>query len=648
MSAPGRSGLHWLPDPVDWRARLAAISSKPLDDGNWDRLAALARQNLDLVQTIQLDRLNELLSSKGGPERRAGGSLRLAILGSSTTTHLLPGIRVAALRRGLRVETYEPDFGQYRQALADEASELWAFAPDFVLLALDAHHIVRGLDIAAGREEADAVLGDAIDELTGMCRTIGNRITCRIIVQTALPVFPTRLGNNEHRLPGSPRQAVADWNNRLRDLAEEEGFDLLATDARAAEDGLHGWHDPVLWNKAKQEISPLAAPIYGDLVARLLAARHGRSSKCLVLDLDNTLWGGVIGDDGLDGIVLGPGSAMGEAFQAMQGYARDLGRRGVILAVCSKNDEAVAVAAFERHPEMVLRMGDIAAFSANWEDKATNIRAIADELNIGLDSIVFVDDNPVERDFVRSRLPMVSVPEIPSDPTLIPFCLSDAGYFEGVVLTEEDRRKTTQYQANRARAQSASTATDMAGYLRDLDMKLAWAPFDKVNLPRVVQLINKTNQFNLTTLRRSEQDVARYAEDRACLGLHFRLADKFGDNGIISVVMARESEDDEFVIENWLMSCRVLGRGVERAVLDVLVGEVRSRGLRTLVGRYVPTEKNGMVRDHYSRLGFAPRPDSGSDATTWRLDVTSYEQKSIPIEIIGRKAEWASEQFTMA
>lgn len=648
MSAPGRLGLHWLPEPADWRARLAVISNEPLDDGNWDRLAALARQNLDLVQTIQLDRLIQALSSKGGRERGAGGLLRLAILGSSTTTHLLPGIRVAALRRNLHVETYEPDFGQYRQALAEETSELWRFAPDFVLLTLDAHHIVRGLDIAAVRDGAAALLGGVIADLGGICRTIAKRSSCRIIVQTALPVFPALLGNNEHRLPGSPRQAIADWNNRLRDLAEEEGFDLLATDARAAEDGLHCWHDPVLWNKAKQEISPLAAPMYGELVARLLAARHGRSSKCIVLDLDNTLWGGVIGDDGLDGIVLGPGSAMGEAFQAMQGYARDLGRRGVILAVCSKNDEAIAVAAFERHPEMVLRMSDLAAFSANWEDKATNIRAIADELKIGLDSIVFVDDNPVERDFVRSRLPMVSVPEIPSDPALVPRCLSDAGYFESVVVTEEDRRKTAQYQANRARAQSASTATDMEGYLRDLDMKLVWAPFDNVNLPRVVQLINKTNQFNLTTRRCSEQDVARYAEDRACLGLHFRLADKFGDNGIISVVMGSESADGDLVIENWLMSCRVLGRGVERAVLDVLVGEARSRGFRTILGRYLPTAKNGMVRDHYSRLGFAPRPDIGSEATSWCLDVTSYEQRSVPIEIIGRRREWTNAPFTMA
>jgi FkbH-like protein len=644
MSAQARTGLYWLPEPSDWRGSLAAVGSGPLDDDAWDGLAALARQNLDLVQTIQLDRLTQGLSREG----LAGRPVRLALLGSSTTTHLLPGIRVAALRRKLCLETYEPAFGQYRQELADDTSKLRTFAPDFVLLAFDACHVVRGLDIGAGREEADTHLGNALHDLTDFCRAIGDRASCRIIVQTALPVFPARLGNNEHRLPGSPRQAIADWNHRLRDLAEKEGFDLLATDARAAEDGLQSWHDPVLWNKAKQEISPLAAPVYGELVARLLAARLGRSSKCLVLDLDNTLWGGVIGDDGLEGIVLGPGSAMGEAFRAMQDYARDLGRQGIILAVCSKNDAATATAAFERHPEMALRMGDIAAFRANWDDKATNIRSIADELGIGLDSIVFVDDNPVERDFVRSRLPMVSVPEIPCDPALVPRALSDAGYFEGVVVTEEDRHRTEQYQANRARSRSASTATDMEGYLRDLDMKLVWAPFDKVNLQRVVQLINKTNQFNLTTLRCSEQDVVRFEEDRACLGLYFRLADRFGDNGIISVVMARESEDDEFVIENWLMSCRVLGRGVERAVLDVLVGEARLRALRTLVGRYVPTDRNGMVRDHYARLGFASRPTRHGEATDWSLDAGAYEPRAIPIEIIGRKPEWTSAQFTMA
>lgn len=648
MISRSRSGLHWLPDPPNWRKRFDEINSDPLAVDAWDRLAALARENLDLVQTIQLDRLVQALARSGRRERRSDGSLRLAVLGSSTTTHLLPGIRMAALRRGLYLETYEPDFGQYRQAVADETSDFWAFAPDFVLLAFDAHHVVRGLDIDAGREEADTLLGNAIHDLRVLCRALADRMSCRIIVQTALPIFPARLGNNEHRLPGSPQQAILGWNTRLRDIVEEEGCDLLATDTCAAEDGLHCWHDPVLWNKAKQEISPLAAPIYGELVARLLAARHGRSSKCLVLDLDNTLWGGVIGDDGLDGIVLGPGSALGEAFQSMQGYARDLGRRGVILAVCSKNDEAIATTAFEQHPEMVLRMNDIAVFCANWDDKAANIRAIAEELNIGLDSIVFVDDNPVERDFVRSRLPMVSVPEIPSDPALIPRCLSDAGYFEGVVVTDEDRRKTEQYQANRARSRSASATTDMETYLRDLEMKLVWAPFDKVNLQRVVQLINKTNQFNLTTLRCSEQDVARFGEDRACLGLHFRLIDRFGDNGIIAVMMGREDKPGDLVIENWLMSCRVLGRGVERAVLEVLVGEARSRGLLTLVGRYVPTEKNGMVRDHYQKLGFVLRADRRMEATTWHLDLPSYDPEPIPIEIVGRKPQWTSEQFTMA
>ena len=276
-----------------------------------------------------------------------------------------------------------------------------------------------------------------------------------------LPVHPAFLGNNEHRLPGSRLAFIARLNHELRLLADEDGVDVLAVDAPAAVDGLKAWHDPALWHRAKQEISPATAPIYGELVARLLAAEQGRSSKCLVLDLDNTLWGGVIGDDGLAGLVLGQGSALGEAFVDFQDYARELSRRGVILAVCSKNDEANALEPFDHHPEMVLKRTDIASFVANWHDKASNIRAIAEELNIGLDSLVFVDDNPFERSLVRRELPMVAVPEVGDDPATFAQTLADAGYFETVTVTEEDRVRTEQYQGNRRREQLKASTTDL-------------------------------------------------------------------------------------------------------------------------------------------------------------------------------------------
>jgi FkbH-like protein len=412
------------------------------------------------------------------------------------------------------------------------------------------------------------------------------------------------LGGNEHRLPGSKAAFIARLGAALRPMADAAGVDLLALDERAARDGLTAWHDAGLWHRAKQEISPTAAPMYGDLVGRIIAARLGRSFKCLVLDLDNTLWGGVIGDDGLEGIVLGQGSAMGEAFVAFQDYCRELSRRGVILAVCSKNDAANALEAFDKHPEMVLRRGDIACFVANWSDKASNLRAIAEQLNIGLDSLVFVDDNPFERSLVRQELPMVAVPEIGDDPVSYAQTIADAGYFEALAITEEDRERSGQYQGNLMRESLRSTATDLPSYLRGLEMRLAWRGFDAVGLSRIVQLINKTNQFNLTTRRTTEDDVLGVMRDSRAFGLQLRLIDRFGDNGIIAIVIGRMRDGDDLVIDTWLMSCRVLGRQVEPTTLNLVAAQARRLGARRLVGEYVPTKKNAMVRDHYERLGF--------------------------------------------
>jgi FkbH-like protein len=411
-------------------------------------------------------------------------------------------------------------------------------------------------------------------------------------------------------------------------MAEEAGIHLLALDTAAARDGLAAWHDPALWHRSKQEITPAAAPAFGELAARLLAAAQGRSAKCLVLDLDNTIWGGVVGDDGLAGIALGQGSALGEGFLAVQAYAKALAARGIILAVCSKNDEANAWEPFDKHPEMLLRRADIASFKANWQDKAANLRAIAAELNIGLDSLVFLDDNPFERNQVRAELPQVAVPEVPDDPALVPAVLADAGYFESLAITAEDRERAAQYQANRARESFAATASDMPAYLRSLEMRLHWRRFDPVDLTRTTQLINKTNQFNLTTRRYSEAEVQAVITDPAALGLTFRLTDRFGDNGIIGIIVAHLQPDGDAVIDTWLMSCRVLGRGVEVTMLNILAAQAAALGAARLIGDYRPTAKNAMVRDHYEKLGFSPlsrEPDGASRATLSLRDYTPLE-----------------------
>ncbi len=630
--------LHWLPPIRDWPARIAEIERIEAPQGGWDKLVRLAGARLDFLRTGRLDRSLTRLFGEAPPPGLQTRPVRLALLGSSTTTHLGAAIRVAALRRGLWVKVFETDYGQYRQALADPASELHAFQPTAVLLALDAYHLLGGADAAMDAEQARAEVEGTTGSLRALWRSARDAFRCQVLQQTVLPVFPDLLGQNEHHLPGSPAAMTARLNASLREAAREDGVDLLAIDARAAQDGLAAWHDPALWSRAKQEVGPGAAPMYGDLVARLLAAAQGRSAKCLVLDLDNTLWGGVIGDDGLEGIVIGQGSALGEAFAGFQAYAAALARRGVILAVCSKNDEANALAPFEEHPEMVLRRADVSAFVANWSDKATNLREIAGRLNIGLDALVFVDDNPFERELVRRELPMVAAPELPDDPVLFARRLSDAGYFESLSITAEDRARTDQYQANSRREALQAQATDLPAYLRSLDMTLSWRPFDRIGLQRVTQLINKTNQFNLTTRRYTEDEVLAVMADPRALGLQFRLSDRFGDNGVIAVVIGRLAHD-ALVLDTWLMSCRVLGRQVEEATLAVVVAEAARLGAGWLEGRYRRSEKNAMVADHYGKLGFAPHTagaDAGSDAdreTVHRLELAHHRSADLPMII---------------
>ncbi|MDE1146490.1 MAG: HAD-IIIC family phosphatase [Azospirillaceae bacterium] len=593
--------MSWLPEVDGWRSALKDFAKTP--DAAWVQAVTLANARLGFSQTNALDEMVVRRWGETVPDGITGKPVRLAILGSATLTHLKPGIRIGGLRRGLHVSVYENDYGQYRQELEDEGSALYAFRPTVVLFALDAVTLTSSLRIGQTAAEARGTLDATLEEVRHCWRLARRAFGGLVIQQACLPVFPALLGNNEHRLPGSRAWGVTYLNDRLRAIADEEGVDILAVDAQAAEHGLGAWHGEGLWHRSKQEVALTAAPLYGDLVARLMAAKQGRSFKCLALDLDNTLWGGVIGDDGLEGITLGQGSALGEAYVAFQAYARDLSRRGVILAVCSKNDDKNAREPFERHPDMILHLPDIACFVANWTDKATNLRHIAKELNIGIDSIVFVDDNPFERNLVRQELPMVAVPEVSDDPTFFPKILAAAGYFEGLAVTEDDLARTTQYAGNQLRDSFRTQATDMASYLAGLEMRLVSRDFDRIGLQRIVQLINKTNQFNLTTRRYTDAQVQGVMEDGAAVGLQLRLTDRFGDNGIIGIIIGR-LEGNDFVIDTWLMSCRVLGRQVEVTTLNLVAERARALGARRLVGQYIATDKNGMVREHYRNLGF--------------------------------------------
>ena len=636
------SDLDWLPELADWQ--------KTLDKAKWLGLVEalelyrrLANSRMDFARTVKLDRAVQKSVESGGGRADGWTSVRLALLGSSTLTHLVPGIRVAGLRRGLLIEVYEGAYGTYRQELADAGSGLHAFRPTVVLLALDARHVV-GM----------GSVGDGIAALRACWRLAREAFACAVVQQAVMPVFAPLLGNQEHRLAGSPALMVDQINAGLRAAADEGGALVLALDAFAREEGIRRWYEAGLWHRAKQEVHPAMSPVYGEQVARVVGALVGQSRKCLVLDLDNTLWGGVIGDDGLEGIELGQGSAAGEAYVEFQRYAKGLMERGVVLAVCSKNDEANALLPFEQHTEMVLRRGDIACFVANWEDKATNLRRIARELNLGLDALVFVDDNPAERGLVRRELPMVAVAEMPEDPAEFVRVLAGAGYFEGVGVTAEDRERAAQYAANarreagRVAAESGAGAgtTDLQSYLAGLRMELVGRPFDAAGRGRIVQLINKTNQFNLTTRRVGEAEIERAMARADVLAPQFRLKDIYGDNGMIGVVMGEpasaerlaaagfagvEVRAEDLYVDTWLMSCRVLGRQVEDAMMNVVVAQARARGVRRIFGHYIPTAKNAMVREHYARMGFALVETAADGATLWVMDVAEYRERATQI-----------------
>ncbi len=621
--------MNWLPNPSDFRGDLRRAVEAP------DRLAglaALARCKLSLVETIQVDRA---LGQVPAHQDLGFSPVRLAILASSTVEHLAPAIRVAGLRRNLLIESYIGPYGQYRQLLLDGASPLHQFAPQIVLMSLTARELVASVPLTATAAEADAAIDRSIDELRALWRKVRDTLNASPIQQTFLNFSEPVFGSYDRLVPSAPAELIARLNARLAQAAVADSV-LLLDIARASDrDGRDAWFDITRWLQGKMEIAPHAAPAYGELVARIIAAQRGLSKKCLVLDLDNTLWGGVVGDEGLEGIVLGEGSALGEAYLALQRYAKNLKERGVILAVCSRNDPVTAEVVFRDHPEMLLKRSDIAAFVANWNDKALNLKQIAEQLNIGIDSLVFVDDNPAERARIRASLPMVDVPELPADAAQYVGCLASAGYFEAVAFTADDRRRGVQYAANASRQSFFESSQSLDDFLRGLEMTLATGPIRTVDRERVAQLINKTNQFNPTTRRHSLQDVARLCASEQCLTLQFRLVDRFADNGLVSAAILRPATEaaDVLEIDTWVMSCRVFGRQLELEAMNIIVEAARRRGVRTLRADYIPTTKNGVVRDLYPTLGFVSAEEATPTAgvTRWLLDLSRYVSRSTHI-----------------
>jgi FkbH-like protein len=626
MSVPPRSPtMNWLPLTPDFRGDLRAALETAKPTERLEKLASLAAYRLGFLETIQLDRAFGQLALKQAP---GFSPIRLAVLGSSTVDHLAPAIRVAGLRRKLLIDVHSGAYGQYRQDVLNTNSSLRQFAPQSILFSLSSREVIASVPLTANLEEVDGIVARFISELQSLWRKAREIHNATIIQQTFIDVTETLFGNYDRLVPGAPTRVVARLNDRLCEAAAQDSVLILDVARVSERDGIDAWFDTGRWLQGKLEIAPQAAPLYGDLVARILAAQRGLSKKCLVLDLDNTLWGGVIGDDGLEGIVLGEGTAAGESHLALQRYAKQLKERGVILAVCSKNDLATAEAAFREHPEMLLRRSDIAAFLANWDDKAENLKTIATRLNIGIDSLVFVDDNPVERARIRESLPAVAVPEMPDDAAHYVRCLSEAGYFEAVAFTSEDRHRSELYAANAEREALLGSAQSMDDFLRGLDMSVVCGPFTAVDHARIVQLFSKTNQFNATTRRYTSEEITHLAGLPGGLTLQFRLLDRIGDNGLVSAMILRPTADEENVLEidNWVMSCRVFGRRLEFEALNIAVEAARRLGIKGFVADYIPTSKNNVISALYSSLGFATvgEPKLTDGATRWSLNLADY------------------------
>jgi FkbH-like protein len=611
----GLEGLSWLPEaPGDFRFRCRSLASA---GASWARdVGFLASHRLDSAQLVQLAKSIEDFQ----PETPGLTPFKLAFLSNGTADFISPSLVASAARHGILLERIDTPFDQGVQQAMDPASRLHRSAPHAVVLAFDARALPLDVSVEAALAQVNAIRA-----------AIRRYSAASVIVQNIARVPAPLFGNLDRALAGSAYRRILNYNMALEESIAGSGDYLMDVAGLAEDVGLEQWHDLSQWYTARLPFSQRFVPLYTDVLARLIAALRGKSRKCLVLDLDNTVWGGVVGDDGLDGLVLGQGNPRGEAFLAVQRTALDLRERGIVLAVASKNDDAVAREPFRKHPDMLLREEHIAVFQANWQDKATNLKAIAEALDIGTDALVLLDDNPVERAYVRNVLPEVGIPELPDDPALYPRALLFGGYFEAVTFSQEDRARAQAYQANAQRAQLKTQIGDVSEFLKSLDMTISFAPFDKTGRSRIAQLVNRSNQFNLTTRRYSENEIGAMAADPSAFTLQVRLADRFGDNGMISVVICRDHADT-WEVDTWIMSCRVLGRRVEEALLAEIVKAAVAAGKTAIIGTYIDSGRNGLVREHYAKLGFA-RDGGENGRTRWRLEIADFNAPALPFAV---------------
>jgi FkbH-like protein len=558
---------------------------------------------------------------------------RIAILGGSTTAEIRDMLELFLLKDGIRPEFYESGYNRYSEDILFPNSELEQFAPEIVYIYTSCVNITEFPSFEHSENDIKNLLHNEIDRYQVLWDRITAAYSCPIIQNNfELPHY-RGLGNLDgYDIHGRSR-FIAELNRIFSEQARfRQNLHLNDINYLSAWFGLERWHDKIFWYSYKYAMNYEAIPLLADSVASIIKAIFGKTRKCLVLDLDNTLWGGVIGDDGVSGIQIGKDTPEAEAYTEFQEYAKYLKERGIILAVCSKNDYANACEGFN-HPDNILRLEDFSSFYANWEPKHQNIREIAKKLNIGIDCLVFADDNPVERDAVRSQEPQVAVPELGNNVALYINILDKTGYFETVSLSTDDLQRSSFYEDNAVRRQAENKFDNYDEFLRSLKMKAEIKEFSPIYLDRITQIINKTNQFNVTTRRYTQGEIEAISVDSKYITLYGRLADKFGDNGLISI-MITEQRGAELHINVWLMSCRVLKREMERAMFDQLVCRAKEHGIKTIYGYYYPSKKNGIVKDLFQEMGFVKVNSDKNGNTLWRFDIPEiYRNTNMFIEV---------------
>ncbi|MGE4290649.1 MAG: HAD-IIIC family phosphatase [Desulfovibrio sp.] len=578
--------------------------------------------------------------SKLKKELTAQGRLiekRIAILGGSTTSELAAILELYLLNSGIAPKFYQSGFNRYYEEIMFGSAELDAFKPDVIYLHTTVRNLVSRPAIKSTRQEIDGLLSQTMQMYSTLWDTIGGKYGCLVIQNNFDPPPHRSLGNLDGVDPRGLTHFVRELNQRFaREADQRPALVIQDIDRLAAETGLDNWHDPSSWFAYKCSPGLSAIPRLAQNLAGLLRAIFGKASKCLVLDLDNTLWGGVIGDDGVEGIRLGRETAEASAFLAFQEYVKSLKDRGVILAVCSKNEEDNARAGL-KHPDSALSLDDFTLIRANWSPKSDNLAAIAADINIGVDSLVMFDDNPAEREIVLAQLPDVAVIEpggpTGSDVSTYITALDRSGLFETINLSAEDIERSRYYQENAKRNTVQFAYSDYGDYLDSLEMVAEISSFVPEYYDRITQLTNKTNQFNLTTRRYTLPEIQKAAVSDEHLCLYGRLSDKFGDNGLISVLMGR-IEGLAVTIDLWLMSCRVFKREMELAMFDALVAAARKRNIKQIFGSYIPTQKNVIVASFYEELGFQLVSRDINGDSIWRFDLTDgYTPKNEHIRV---------------